>query len=306
MVAGACASEIPRPQGCVGIGAHYEISTDSPFHEPAQTATRLAEANHLLLERMFGRELQGPLPVLVFSDEKAYRRAGRDLGFDSVAGAYLVKQHFLVCRWDETSGPRRLAHEQVHYFVHEILPPVPAWLNEGLAVELAHSQQSAAEAELVESYDDLATIVSEEAALARTTGSERAAVEVADALTGLRESVAHVNSLVKALDARLDPLALRCPVARTAVLTEEDVRAAVEGLAVGGGARALYESEDAWRNYTVAGALARWAIETHPEWQTLAQVRPVPLDADAFLTWLRSKPDLVKLHERFPPITGTD
>jgi tetratricopeptide (TPR) repeat protein len=117
---------------------HFTLLSNAGRRTTTQIGDRLEQMWQVLAATFADIASRPPTWVYVFRDEAAIApfKVGANGRPDSVAGYYLATPlaNYLVIDASAEEGPfRAVYHEFVHYFVHNHLPYVPLWLNEGLA-----------------------------------------------------------------------------------------------------------------------------------------------------------------------------
>jgi hypothetical protein len=291
---GACSS-IPDPGGAVSESAHYRLRADFFGEALLSSASSWAEKSHGVLERALGGAPEERLTVILYHDPDGFTAVRRRfLPENDHAGAFFSpgKEPFAALLWSNDAVARTdMEHELVHWFVSHVCPGAADWWSEGLAHELAHSNF------LLSDFPVSAVLTRSIASLHRL--SERFdSPELRESEQEIRDVLAWASS-IEAGETRRDAVAGRCPVLRVRTLEDSEIRESLAALPA-------FRRDDPHfeRNCQVAGAVVRWAIATRAP-GTLAEIRDVLPEPDAFLAWLRalSEEDVAKLHDRFPPLS---
>jgi hypothetical protein len=120
----------------------------SPQARAAKAAIRYAERVYSTLEQRLahfsGNEGYGKVCIIAFEDEDQYYEYmsaynTEDGEYAASAGVYINEGygHFVFVQADQSAIESIIAHELTHCFLAHL--PIPAWLNEGIAVTMEHT-----------------------------------------------------------------------------------------------------------------------------------------------------------------------
>jgi hypothetical protein len=248
---------VPAPEGRWCTSAHYEVRTDSEDPRVARSVAQLAETYHKILEEYFATTVGDQLPVVVCLDAHNFAHYRREAAGSSPAiGFFSCHPSYAVVSDHMKRKEQVLAHELVHYFVHEAEPDLPFWMDEGLACELSHDP--------VEN--------------SREPSSEDDVLGTAIFLHGKEVSFLPI----KRERERARPPTVASAVEEAAWLSDDEIVEIASSLH-------LWRDDDPLRyseRSSVAAALMRFGMETQG-WRDLGQARGWQPDAWAFLRWLR-------------------
>jgi tetratricopeptide (TPR) repeat protein len=117
---------------------HFKLTSNAGRSSTIKIGTRLEQLWQVLAASFADVATRPPTRIYVFRDEAAFApfKIGANGKPDSIAGYYVATPLANYIAIDASAGEapfRTVYHEFVHYFIHNNLPYVPLWLNEGLA-----------------------------------------------------------------------------------------------------------------------------------------------------------------------------
>jgi tetratricopeptide (TPR) repeat protein len=116
---------------------HFTLLSNAGHRTTIQIGDQLEQLWQVMAATFVDVASRPPTWIYVFRDKKTIApfTVGADGRPDSIAGYYIATPfaNYLVIDAAEQEPFRAVAHEFVHYFIHNNLPYVPLWLNEGLA-----------------------------------------------------------------------------------------------------------------------------------------------------------------------------
>ncbi len=134
----ACSAELVAGEPWIEVETeHFTLLSNAGFRTTLEVGDRLEQLWQVMAATFVDVASRPPTWIYVFRDKGSIApfTVGADGQPDSVAGYYIATPlaNYLVVDASVEEPLRAVAHEFVHYFIHNNLPYIPLWLNEGLA-----------------------------------------------------------------------------------------------------------------------------------------------------------------------------